>query len=35
MNRQVARALTWFYPAWWRERYAEEFSAFLEQSGRS
>ena len=32
MNRQVARALTWFYPAWWRERYAEEFSTFLEES---
>ncbi len=32
MNRQVARALTWLYPAWWRARYAEEFSAFLEES---
>ena len=32
MNRQVARALTWFYPAWWRERYAEEFRVFLEDS---
>jgi hypothetical protein len=32
MNRQVARTLTWFYPAWWRERYAEEFSLFLEES---
>jgi hypothetical protein len=32
MNRQVARTLTWFYPAWWRERYADEFSVFLEES---
>jgi hypothetical protein len=32
MNRQIARVLTWFYPAWWRERYAEEFSMFLEES---
>ena len=32
MNRKVARTLTWFYPAWWRERYAEEFSVFLEES---
>jgi hypothetical protein len=32
MNRQVARALTWFYPAWWRKRYAEEFCVFLEDS---
>jgi len=32
MNRQVARTLTWFYPAWWRERYGEEFSVFLEES---
>jgi hypothetical protein len=32
MNRQVARTLTWFYPAWWRKRYAEEFCVFLEDS---
>ena len=32
MNRQVARALTWLYPAWWRKRYAEEFCVFLEDS---
>lgn len=32
MNRQVARALTRFYPGWWRRRYAEEFCVFLEDS---
>lgn len=32
MNRQMARALTLFYPAWWRKRYAEEFCVFLEDS---
>ncbi len=32
MNRGVARALTWFYPARWRARYGEEFSVFLEES---
>jgi len=32
MNRQVARTLTLFYPAWWRKRYAEEFCVFLEDS---
>jgi len=32
MNRWVAKALTWFYPTWWRTRYAEEFCVFLEES---
>jgi hypothetical protein len=34
MNRRTARIVTRIYPRAWRERYAEEFTDFLEEENR-